>query len=110
MNPIVKSYHTHAGGEDNGWFGAGIHPAMFDSVGKLIDGTEWRVSVDHAYTLLDTAEIIDYKVKKELKMRVEVERTCKKCQVVVPCFIINTLEPVVEHPKKATGNHKIIYD
>lgn len=117
MNPIVKSHHTHAGGEEKGWFGAGIHPALLDSKGHLVMGSEWRVEIMQAADLAESARFIDMKVTLELNRRWQEEdelcawmhpKTKEVCNAMVPVVCIAGYLPTVVHDPKS-GQHRLSY-
>lgn len=121
MNAVVKSYHTHAGGESEGWFGAGWIPVLSDSAGRPVMGTEWKVVVDKTLTLDEAAKIIDFKVVQEVDRRVqEADEVCRyvsedpethvktACTIKVPIVVIDGYFPTIIHEPKS-GQHRLIY-
>ncbi len=109
--PIVKSFHTHARGEDHGWFGAGMHPSHLDSEGRLVMGTEWRVQVDKAQYLEEAQNVVDKKVDVELRRRwmgTLFNYTCDTCQATMPVTYLDGQEPIISHEKKSK-QHRVGY-
>lgn len=51
MGNYTQSYHTHAKGEEYGWWADAIHPAHLDDNKELLPDTAWHRHVSQARTL-----------------------------------------------------------
>jgi len=110
LNPVIKSVHTHAGGETEGWFGAATHPAFRDSSGDFVSGTEWTTKVDKAYTSLECLARLDNNVFVETLRRKMFAITCDVCKASMSGFIIDNVVPeLVCEEKGDSYHHSFIY-